>query len=78
MRIIRESNTSQYKITIFDWNNRYLIKVESGYFEQTYKIDKWDITEDGLNNLLDSTFFLEAGEIFQSMEKTLSESLKRL
>lgn len=33
------------RISIFEWNQKYLIKYEMGPFEQTYKISLWDVSD---------------------------------
>ena len=37
---------AQCNITFFHWNNRYLIKLEAGPFEQTFKIQEYDLTSE--------------------------------
>ena len=44
MRLVREIAHSDCKITIFSWNNRYLIKHEQGMLEQTFKIPELDLS----------------------------------
>src|SRR4051812_23403732 len=46
MRVVGEIPHSDCKITIFHWNNRYLIKLERGPFEQTFKIQEYDLTSE--------------------------------
>ena len=78
MRVIREINHRHFKITIFAWNNRYLIKLEQGLLEQTYKINQTDIAgEEDLLALLDEKFMATANELFQQMNRNLVESQSR-
>jgi hypothetical protein len=44
MRVVGEIPHSDCKITIFSWNNRYLIKLEQGLLEQTFKVNEFDIS----------------------------------
>lgn len=46
MRIISEVSHPQCKITIFSWNNKYLIKFERGLIEQTYKVPEEEVRGD--------------------------------
>lgn len=45
MRIIKEIPHEDFKITLFRWNEKFLIKYEMGNFEQTYKIPEMDLLE---------------------------------
>ena len=46
MRVIGNMVHAQCNITFFHWNNRYLIKLEAGPFEQTFKIQEYDLTSE--------------------------------
>jgi hypothetical protein len=78
MRVVGEIPHPELKITIFNWNNRYLIKLESGPFEQTFKVSEFDITsEEELKKLVDSEFLQEAEARFHHMAQSLSRSQER-
>lgn len=78
MRVVKEIPYQHFKITIFHWNNRYLIKLESGSFEQTFKISELDVfSEDEVLALLDDTFLEQALHRFDDMAKSLSLALGR-
>jgi hypothetical protein len=78
MRVIKEIPYQHFKITIFHWNNRYLIKLESGSFEQTFKISELDVfSEDEVLALLDETFLEQALNRFDEMAGSLSLALGR-
>lgn len=78
MRVVGEIPHPHLKITIFNWNNRYLIKLEDGAFEQTFKVSEFDITsEEDLRKLIDKAFVKEAEERFQSMAQSLIGSGQR-
>lgn len=78
MRVIGELPHPDFKITIFLWNNRYLIKIEHGYLEQTYKIDQFDLEEKDLKNMVDKEFLDQVSDRFQAMHKSLQEALQRV
>lgn len=44
MRVIAEIPHSRYKIQLFAYNSKYLVKVELGQFEQTFKIGETDVS----------------------------------
>lgn len=43
MRVIAEIPHERYKIQIFNYNSKYLVKVELGQFEQIFKIGEADV-----------------------------------
>lgn len=78
MRIVGEIPHDVCKITLFSWNNRYLIKLELGLLEQTYKINQFDIgSEADLFKIVDSTFLTDALNRFEEMDNSLRLALER-
>ncbi|MBX2965907.1 MAG: hypothetical protein KF845_07155 [Cyclobacteriaceae bacterium] len=72
MRIIGEIPHPSCKITLFSWNNRYLIKLEQGLFEQTYKINQFDLSSEGdLSQIVSHEFIANALDIFNTMQANL-------
>ncbi|MEL7145582.1 MAG: hypothetical protein AAFO69_04370 [Bacteroidota bacterium] len=43
MRVVKEIPGVEYNTTIYSWNNKFIIKFESGPYEQTYKISELDL-----------------------------------
>jgi hypothetical protein len=79
MRIVAEIPHKTCKITIFQWNNRYLIKIENGMFEQTYKVDQTDIiSEDDLYKIVDEPFIKSCMHQFDEMAKLLHSRMEHL
>jgi hypothetical protein len=79
MRIIGEIPHSQCKITLFHWNNRYLIKLERGHLEQTFKVDQFELTQEGdLTKMVNEVFIQEALARFYSMDVSLKKVHKEL
>jgi hypothetical protein len=79
MRVIGEIPNSACKITLFHWNNRYLVKLEKGYLEQTFKIDQFELaSEKDLTTLVNTSFIQQAVDRFDAMEQSLSEALQSL
>ncbi len=76
MRVVGEIAHPDCKITIFQWNNRYLIKLEAGLLEQTFKVSEYDISsEDDLKKILSPEFIEKALERFQDMHTSLRASM---
>ena len=72
MRVIGEIPHPEVKITIFHWNNRYLIKLEAGPFEQTFKIEEYDLSsEDEVKGIVNEEFIQQSIIRFNDMAKSL-------
>ena len=69
MRVIAELPHPDFKITIFSMNQKFIVKIERGILEQSYKIAEMDITE-GVNSvfeLLDEEFLKTVSARFKEM-----------
>ena len=76
MRVIREFPHEDFKITLFRWNEKFLIKYEMGNFEQTYKIPEVDLLEgeQELETIACNTEFLEKiSHQFEEMRRNFYE-----
>lgn len=79
MRVVSEVPHPAVKITVFSWNGKYLIKLERGPFEQTYKVSEMDILDEAdLIKIIDEDFISAALERFSAMGKSLQAALGRL
>jgi hypothetical protein len=79
MRVVGEIPHEVCKITLFSWNNRYLIKLELGLLEQTYKVNQFDIiSEADLYKIVDDGFINDALSRFKEMDMSLQSALERL
>jgi hypothetical protein len=75
MRVVGEIPHPECKITIFQWNGKYLIKLELGPFEQTFKINELDLTsEAALQEIVDEEFIARAMARFADMSKSLEDA----
>lgn len=78
MRVVKQISHLQCRITLFNWNNRYLIKMERGGMEQTYKIDQFEVEGDAMvEKLIDETFIAEVVRRFDDMQVSLHTALQR-
>ena len=78
MRVVKEIPYPNFKITIFHWNNRYLIKFESGGLEQTFKVSELDVnSESEVLALLDEDFLKQAINRFEEMAASLGSAMHR-
>ena len=79
MRVIGEIPHPQCKITLFHWNNRYLIKLEQGPIEQTFKIQEYDLSSEEDIKLVVSEEFVQAAlQQFNSMNKALNDAMDKV
>lgn len=78
MRVVGEIPHPECKITIFAWNNRYLIKLEQGLLEQTFKVNEYDVAgEAELYRIVDEAFLEEAMQRFAGMSESLRQATQR-
>lgn len=75
MRVVKEIVGKPFKVTIFSWNGKYLIKLEDGPFEQTFKVSEFDFLEEELDDLLSDEFLQEAKDRFTEMAKSLRNAI---
>ena len=79
MRIIAELPHPDFKISILNMNHKYIVKIEQGNLEQSYKIAEADLL-DGVNSVfevLDEAFLNSVGTRFSEMRKDFKESYNR-
>jgi len=77
MRVVNDFTKDGIKITLFDWNNKYLLKFEAGGMEQTFKVAAMDVTaESDLEELTRGIFFDQVKERFNEMNQSLQKAMK--
>ena len=76
MRLIQEIPHEEFKISVFSWNNKYIIKFENNHFEQTYKVNEWDLTSDeDILPLVNQLIIIQINEVFDQMNKKITTAL---
>lgn len=80
MRVVSEIPHLEFKITIYSWNGKYIIKLEKGMYEQTYKISEMDISndEEAKKIVKDEEFMKTVLARFKEMNASLNQALNRL
>jgi hypothetical protein len=79
MRVIKEIPHRNCKITLLAWNNRFLIKIEQGFFEQTFKISEFDVTDENeIVQMVDEEFINQSIERFEKMAISLAQARHRI
>lgn len=74
MRVVKEITEKACKITVFSWNGKYIIKLENGPFEQTFKVSEFDVLEEEIDGILSVDFINEAMARFDAMAVSLRKA----
>lgn len=80
MRILAELPHPDCKITLFNMNQKYIVKFEQGQLEQSYKLSELDLSGGGANEIfqmLDETFITTVVERFKTMRSDFSKAYQR-
>ncbi|RUA37302.1 MAG: hypothetical protein DSY77_00980 [Bacteroidetes bacterium] len=68
MRVIGELPNDFCKISLFQWNEKYLVKFELGLYEQTFKIDEYEVADvEELKSLISEDFIKKVMQRFDDM-----------
>lgn len=69
MRFVQDIPHPQFRIGLYAWNGKQIIKIDAGPYEQTYKISDTDLAspEDVLT-MLDEPFLVQVAERFRQMD----------
>jgi hypothetical protein len=79
MRIVKELKKGDTRISIFAWNNKYLLKFEQGFVEQTFKVDESEILEESdIENFISGSFLVEVEKRFEEMHKSLRNQIENI
>lgn len=78
MRYIKDIINPDFKISIYQWNNKYIVKIETGMLEQTYKIDEYNVASvDEIESSLDESFLASVRKRFDDMGTDFNDTLLR-
>lgn len=76
MRYLKDVLHPQLKISLYSWNSKYIVKIEAGPYEQTYKVAEFDVTgPDDVESLLTEKFLTAVTARFQDMDRDWTEVL---
>lgn len=79
MRVVKEFMKEEIRVSVFSWNNKYLLKFEFGPMEQTFKIPELDILEESdLDAFLEGEFFEGVKSRFDYMGQSFKKQLSLL
>jgi hypothetical protein len=79
MRLISDIPHERYKIQIFNYNSKFIVKIELGQFEQVYKINELDVNGlDDLKKMINENLLSNALKRFVEMRSDWSNSFSSL
>lgn len=79
MRVVKELTREEIRVSIFSWNNKYIIKYELGPMEQTFKLSEMDVLEESdLDVFLEGDFFEGVKVRFQEMGHAFKNQIEDL
>lgn len=75
LRVVADIPHQRYKIQIFSYNSKYLVKIELGQFEQVFKIAEIDVMSlDEVKNMITEDLLKNCLERFISMRADWEKS----
>ncbi|MDG1276380.1 MAG: hypothetical protein P8O16_03810 [Algoriphagus sp.] len=79
MRVVKEFIIDEIRISVFSWNNKFILKYEFGPMEQTFKVSELDILEEtDLDSFLEGEFFEKVKLRFEEMGDSFRSEMEKL
>jgi hypothetical protein len=79
MRVVKEFIQDEIRISVFSWNNKFILKFEFGPMEQTFKVSELDILEESdLDSFLEGEFFKKVKLRFGEMGDSFRFEMEKL
>lgn len=67
------------KITLYAWNNKYIVKVEQGMLEQTYKVSELEVLgEVDVREMVSEAFLEKVLKRFEAMQADWEMAMESL
>jgi hypothetical protein len=77
MRLIEDIPHARYKIQVFQYNSKYIVKIELGQFEQVYKIGELEVNGyEELKLMITDVLLKNCLERFVAMRTDWEQSFK--
>ena len=78
MRIIGTIDHPVFKISVFSWSEKFIVKIEAGLFEQSYKYRESDFTGwEQLKEIFDTAMLQEVHLTFKKMATDMQSAAIR-
>jgi hypothetical protein len=80
MKILAQIPQEDCHVTLFSWNGKFIVKIEQGMLEQTYKLREMDVTsESDARKIVENEAFMQSvRERFSQMDEALYLVLQEL
>jgi hypothetical protein len=79
MRVVKEFVQEEIRISVFSWNNKYILKYELGPMEQTFKVSEMDVLEESdLESFWSGEFFNQVKIRFTEMGNSFRAQVENL
>tara|TARA_R110002020_G_scaffold118590_2_gene270936 strand:- start:1448 stop:1687 length:240 start_codon:yes stop_codon:yes gene_type:complete len=79
MRVVKEFIQEDIRISVFSWNNKYILKFELGPMEQTFKLSETDVLEESdLEVFWAGAFFNKVKIRFKEMGESFRAEVENL
>lgn len=79
MRVVKEFIQDEIRISVFSWNNKFILKYEFGPMEQTFKVSELDILEEAdLDSFLEGEFFEKVKFRFGEMGDSFRNEMEKI
>lgn len=76
MKFIKEIPNDFCKASLYAWNNKFIIKFEAGMYEQTYKVNEYDVAgEDEIEEMIGDSFMEKVVNRFKEMSEDFENIL---
>jgi hypothetical protein len=78
MKVLKDIPSEYCKITLFWWNQKYILKFEKYQLEQTFKISELDVTsQNEVEQLVENKDFIKKTlKRFEEMRQDISDILE--
>lgn len=78
MRIAGYIENPRYKITVFTYNMKYIVKIEAGPMTQEYKLGEDEVSGLGdIKKILDENFMAQVKQRFDEMFAAWNDAIER-
>jgi len=79
VRVVKEFNQEDIRVSVFSWNNKYILKFELGPMEQTFKVPETDVLdEEDLETFWTGDFFEKVKLRFKEMGQSFRAEVENL
>ncbi|MEM7106888.1 MAG: hypothetical protein AAF519_01590 [Bacteroidota bacterium] len=76
MRVIKEVQHPLCRISYFNWNGKYIVKLEQGNLEQTFKIEEFDVINlEEVETIISEDFIKRVAKRFKEMNDDLQRAM---